>query len=528
MNDKNSSDRFRLNFDILDLLPTSTCLLKHDFSIQYWNEAMERATGYSREFLLGRSILEIYPSLAQPKYRLRIETVFSSGAPYIFSPQLHEYFIPIPYRSGTFRRQHTVISGVRNPRADGYLALISIQDVTTLCAQISELKKLRDAAKERQEEAERERNAKAEFLANMSHEIRTPLTGVLGMTDLVLETELTLDQREYLETIKTSGRSLLGILNDILDLSKIESGKFPIVKSAFSLRPFLSQLEKIYTVQCTSKQMFFHLIIDHDVPDTIVGDETRLCQVLMNLLGNALKFTRTDGTITLMVSNCGSDEKYTTVRFAVLDTGIGISEQNQKGIFEAFQQADPTIFRKYGGTGLGLSISTYLIRLMGGDALRVQSKEGIGSVFFFEISFEVSAASERAPRESGEASEVPRDPLRILLCEDNTVNQTLARRLLEKDGHIVIVAPNGSVAIDLLKEQTFDLVLMDIEMPVMGGIEATRCIRSNPQFQSLPIIALTANACPGDKEKYLGLGMDSYLSKPFDRESLRRALREAV
>ncbi|MBM5573775.1 response regulator [Deefgea sp. CFH1-16] len=397
--------------------------------------------------------------------------------------------------------------------------------VESLELELAQTRLAEDLAQARNQ-AEQANRAKTEFIANVSHEIRTPMNGIVGMAHLLAQTPLTPMQQEKVDVINQSADLLLALVNDVLDLSKIEANRLDIVAQTVHLPQVLAEVEQMFCLRAKSQGLRWRLDYQGAADLTLLGDALRLRQVLVNLLGNALKFTE-QGEVTLQV-HTHSEASHCRIEIAVKDSGIGIAAAQLPYIFDAFVQADGSSTRAYGGTGLGLTIARRLVRGMGGELEARGNAEG-GTTFQFDLLWPYAPSTE-VVIEKPQPLEAIR-PLQVLLAEDNPTNRLVATRLLEKQGHTVISAENGQWVLEILARQAVDVVLMDMQMPEMDGLEATRRIRQQeltvPQPR-LPIIALTANAMAEDRLRCLEAGMDDFLAKPLKPELLDQALREWV
>jgi PAS domain S-box-containing protein len=483
----------------------------NDERIMFANQSFCQITGYAPDELIGKIASSLFldnsaDASMEEKNNLRKKGISDA------------YDIRIKDKYGNYKWM--MISGA--PLYDDRRKLIGSIGIHL---DITEQKKLENELIKSKKVAEESSKAKELFLANMSHEIRTPMNAILGMSRLLTKTTQNSQQKTYTNAIIQSAENLIVIINDILDLSKIDAGQMQIESIGFSLADLVSQLERILKYKTEEKGLEFNTASSVHIPQVLTGDPYRINQVLLNLVGNAIKFTET-GSVELWCKLGESKNGMNTIVFTVKDTGIGIDPEYLKHLYKDFSQEDASITRKFGGTGLGLSISKKLINLMGGE-MAIESTKGEGTVISFSLNLPTgkSDALVREVADPVELKEHHRELInkKILLVEDNDFNRLLATTILTTYGAVITEAWNGKVAIDMAAEQNFDLIIMDIQMPVMNGFEATRYIRQT-LHSSIPILALTANAVKGEKSKCIDAGMDEYIAKPFEETHLVKTI----
>ena len=492
---------------LLNQLESAIIASDNEREIVYWNHYAEKLLGWTQEEVLGRSVEEVLIGKSERKQQEKRVAKLRQNKRWEGDLELlHKDGRAIPiHASSTVLQDHQL-------REIGY---------GFVCFDMSAQRRVNNRLQRAKTKAEKAAVAKQDFLSTMSHEIRTPLNVVIGMARLLMDEDPKPKQLEYLKSLQFSANNLLVIINDILDFSKIEAGKVKLERINFSIREVVEGVISAFLFRAEEKNITLKFAIDEAVPERIIGDQVRLTQVLNNLVGNAVKFTE-QGFVSIHVDPLNSHGEHTDIRFEVRDSGIGISQDKIRTIFDSFTQATSDTTRKFGGTGLGLTICKRLVELQGGN-IRVKSKEGIGSTFDFTISYRQT--EQQGVPSVPETEEYHLSNVRVLLVEDNPANRMVACSFLGKMGVQVAVAENGVEALRMVQAQRFDIILMDLQMPHMDGYEATQAIRQlGGRYEKLPIIALTADVVSDVKERAAEAGMNDYLSKPFNPDALYRTI----
>jgi len=471
------------------------------------NNASVKIIGLSREQLIASDFFDYFtdPQKARKVY----EEVFAKGS---------VADSPLTFRHNRGKLTEVLFNGsvYKDERGNVLGVVIVARDVTAQKRFENELIEARSIAENARQIAEEAAKAKQQFLSNMSHEIRTPMNAIIGFTKVVLKTDLSEKQKEYITAIKTSGDALIVLINDILDLAKVNAGKMTFEKTPFRMEMSTVSMLQLFETKIQEKNLILIKEYDHKIPEVLIGDPIRLHQIILNLVSNAVKFT-TKGKITVSVLMSHEDEENASVKFSVSDTGIGIAENKIATIFENFEQATSDTSRLYGGTGLGLAIVKQLVDQQGG-AIQVESKIDEGSTFSFTLTFQkTNNVTESVNEITNPETEIKN--IKILVAEDMALNQLLMRTILEDFGFECDIAANGKIAIEKMELKTYDIILMDLQMPVMNGFEATEYIR-NSLNSRIPIIALTADVTTVDLSKCEAAGMNDYISKPVDEQLL--------
>jgi PAS domain S-box-containing protein len=486
-------------------LNVGVAVLDSDTRIVLFNQWLVRASGLSVEDVAGRTLASLFTEWGKGRLAQALQSALTLGQPVVLSHALNRAPLPLHWDPKARRDGQRMAQAVQllplTAHGKRYCSL-QVVDVSAAVVREQRLHELATQARDA-------RNAQREFLARMSHEIRTPMNGVIALCELLLLTELDAEQRETLDVIHNSSHSLLSIINDVLDFSKIDAGKMTISKSACDLRRMIRDVVAVLGARAAEKHVRLDIRVDEQVPDVVALDELRTRQVLLNLVGNAIKFTDAQGNVEVGARWVGESGIAGNLTLQVKDTGIGIANSQQ--LFQVYGQADASISKRFGGTGLGLAISKQLVELMGG-VIGVQSVLGQGSTFWFTLPAEV--ASVVVPEPEPKSATMVRSGGRVLVVDDNRVNQLVASKILTQMGYQVTTVDDGQLALDAITHGRYDVVFMDCQMPVMDGYQATRELRARG-YAHLPIIAVTAGAIEGEREICLEAGMTDYLSKPL-------------
>ena len=523
LEDKN--ERLENLASLVDNSQEITCIFNiRTFRIEEVNSTFKSMLGYEPSEVLGSTLISFFneEDLVETKKIVKEEIKRRS--------EIFSFENRIVCKNGTQKWMRWKII-VKNNKCFANAMDISVRKMTErkLSDNLAYLVRINKELTEAKRVAEASVQVKQEFMANMSHEIRTPMNAIIGFTNLLLKTDLNDDQRKQLENVKFSGENLIVIINDILDFSKIEAGKLAIEEAPFNLHEVTNNLLELMGPQVKEKGLSLELNQQEEISKYLIGDAVRLNQILLNLLSNALKFTQ-EGGITLSVHLIKKEDKTLFLQFKVKDTGIGIKKEKQETIFDSFTQAEGDTTRKFGGTGLGLTIVKMLVQLMNGN-VSLESEPGVGTTFIVDLPFNLDESDRQKEEEEEKGVEKNLGELEVLLAEDNEMNQILAKRVIASFGFKLDVAENGAKALERFKEKDYDIILMDIMMPEMDGLEATRRIREDfPEGKKdIPILAMTAFVFSEEEDyKYLESGMNDYILKPFHPDKLYQKIASLV
>ncbi|GEM_PF-5649512 len=526
----------------LDLLPTGCLVLSSDMRIAYWNRCIESWTGRSRMEMLGDRIGDHYPHLNGTRYASRLERIFRGGPPEIFSSTLHHAFIPCTLADGREQAQDTVVSGFRYEACDSFMAMVTIRDVSQIVDACGACRKVVDkteseirewvalesnlqAAEMRAADAEKLRS---QFFDNMNHEIRTPMNGVIGMAELLRQTDLDEEQAEYVDIIRLSGEKLLTIVNDILDFSSLEAGELRIEEVPFHLRSSVDDALRPFALESREKGIALACRVDDDLPDHLLGDAGRIRQILSKLLGNALKFTY-EGRIDVRLSGAFEEDHSGELIIVVQDTGIGIPREKLAVIFEPFRQGDGSTSRAFGGTGLGLAIVHRLIKTMGGD-ISVKSAPSAGTTF--RVAIPASRPQEEEPTHERD-SDRSLEGFRLLIVGDDLSDRAAIEQILLPIGVSTSVVDGGASAMRQLtgaleSGEPFSVLVVSSTLADCDSYDFVAGLRSHPDFESLRIIVVAGPGIRGDSAKCRECGADAYLTTPYLTTDLVDAIREVI
>ena len=523
LEDKN--ERLENLASLVDNSQEITCIFNiRTFRIEEVNSTFKSMLGYEPSEVLGSTLISFFneEDLVETKKIVKEEIKRRS--------EIFSFENRIVCKNGTQKWMRWKII-VKNNKGFANAMDISVRKMTErkLSDNLAYLVRINKELTEAKRVAEASVQVKQEFMANMSHEIRTPMNAIIGFTNLLLKTDLNDDQRKQLENVKFSGENLIVIINDILDFSKIEAGKLAIEEAPFNLHEVTNNLLELMGPQVKEKGLSLELNQQEEISKYLIGDAVRLNQILLNLLSNALKFTQ-EGGITLSVDLMKKEDKTLFLQFKVKDTGIGIKKEKQETIFDSFTQAEGDTTRKFGGTGLGLTIVKMLVQLMNGN-VSLESEPGVGTTFIVDLPFNLDESDRQKEEEEEKGVEKNLGELEVLLAEDNEMNQILAKRVIASFGFKLDVAENGAKELERFKEKDYDIILMDIMMPEMDGLEATRRIREDfPEGKKdIPILAMTAFVFSEEEDyKYLESGMNDYILKPFHPDKLYQKIASLV